>query len=73
MYVRYEFDLDAGFNAADIERLNLDIKFDDGYVVYVNGQEIHSDGAPASAGWDSRATTTGSNFIHKLVDRYERL
>jgi hypothetical protein len=70
VYVRYEFSLDAGFNAADIERLNLQIKFDDGYVIYVNGQEIHSDGAPASPGWNSRATTAGSNFVHKVVDLY---
>ena len=71
VYVRYEFELDAGFNAADIERLNLDLKFDDGYVVYVNGQETTSEGAPDSAGWNSRATTTESNFVHRLVDRYE--
>ncbi len=70
VYVRYEFDLDAGFNAADIERLNLEMKFDDGYVVYVNGQEFHSDNAPDSAGWDSRATASESNFIHRIVDRY---
>ena len=70
VYVRYEFNLDAGFNASDIDRLNLEIKFDDGYVIYVNGQEIHSDGAPASAGWNSRATTAGANFIHKVVDLY---
>ena len=71
VYVRYEFDLDEGFNASDIDRLNLAIKFDDGYVVYVNGQEVHSNGAPPSAGWDSRATTSESNLLHKLVDIYE--
>jgi hypothetical protein len=71
VYVRYEFDLDAGFNAADIERLNLDIKNDDGYVAYLNGQEIHRDRVPGSVGFDTRATNDGTNFIHKIVDRYE--
>ena len=70
VYVRYEFDLDEGFNAADIDRLNLEIKNDDGYVLYVNGQEIHSDGAPDSADWNSRATATQTNFVHRIVDRY---
>jgi len=53
MYVRLPFELtDPG----QIESLTLRMKYDDGYVAYLNGQEIASRNAPPAPTWDSSAT-----------------
>jgi hypothetical protein len=52
-YVRMEFDLT---NAAVITALNLNLKYDDGVVIYINGNLITSDLAPGSLAWNSVAT-----------------
>ncbi|MGB2823650.1 MAG: lamin tail domain-containing protein, partial [Phycisphaerae bacterium] len=47
------------FNVADpgqVELLTLRMKYDDGYVAYLNGQEIARRNAPAVPLWDSNAT-----------------
>jgi hypothetical protein len=41
VFGRAVFDLgEKGFVAADVENLELSVRFDDGFVVYLNGQEI---------------------------------
>lgn len=52
-YVRMEFDLT---NAAAITALNLNLKYDDGVAIYINGNFITSDLAPGSPVWNSVAT-----------------
>ena len=47
------------FQSADIDDLadlTLKMRYDDGFVAYLNGQEIASRNAPASPAWDSTAT-----------------
>ncbi len=56
VYTRFEFELDANFDADVVEGLELRMKYDDGYVVYLNGQLIHSQNSPTPAVWNSRAT-----------------
>ncbi|MCA9199454.1 MAG: CotH kinase family protein, partial [Planctomycetales bacterium] len=51
VYVRYEFDL-SEFQA--IDRLLLRARFDDGIVVYLNGQEVAKSGV-VGEGWDAVA------------------
>jgi CotH kinase protein/Lamin Tail Domain len=53
VYVRTEFNLD---NAAAVSSLNLNLKYDDGVVVYLNGTKVASNLAPASPVWNSLAT-----------------
>ena len=55
-YARFEFDLGVDFDAADVDGLEVRMKYDDGYVVYLNGQLVHSQNAPTPAEWNSRAT-----------------
>jgi hypothetical protein len=58
-YARFPFDNTA---AHAIETLTLDVKYDDGFVAYVNGVEVASrnapgrDGNPGTLAWDSVAT-----------------
>ena len=72
LYSRFEFDLDADFDAAAMERLELKMKFDDGYAVYLNGQLVHSTNAPSPAVWDSRATNKRLNLLNTLPNVVER-
>jgi hypothetical protein len=41
-----------------LDQLLLSLQYDDGYVAYLNGQEIARGNAPASIGWNARATAT---------------
>ena len=66
LYTRYEFELDADFNATDVERLTFQTKFDDGYAVYVNGQRVAGSNAPSPAEWNSRATGRRQNFLNTI-------
>lgn len=56
-YFRYEFDFD---NAASINELLLEIKYDDAFIAYINGVEVaRSARAPATVAWNSTATAGG--------------
>jgi hypothetical protein len=53
VYVRLRFDLDD----PDIyDFLVLNMKYDDGFVAYLNGNRVAASNAPASPAWDSDAT-----------------
>ena len=54
-YVRVPFNVDEqeGF-----DRLRLRMKYDDGFVAYVNGVEVARRNAPGTVAWNSAATTT---------------
>ena len=54
-YVRAEFDLPA--DALPIyESMELAVNYDDGFIAYLNGQEIARVSAPDDPAWDSTAT-----------------
>jgi len=52
-YIRLPFVLT---NAAALRSLTLQMKYDDGFVAYLNGQEIARRNAPAAVQWNSTAT-----------------
>ncbi len=52
LYVRYEFSLSS---LHDVAALDLGVRFDDGYVAYVNGTRIASQNAPDTISWNSIA------------------
>jgi hypothetical protein len=43
-------------NPATFSTLSLDMRYDDGFVAYLNGVEVARRNAPASVAWDSAAT-----------------
>lgn len=53
VYARYAFNVDDP-NA--IDALALDMRYDDGFVAYLNGQEVARSNAPAAPQWNSAAT-----------------
>jgi hypothetical protein len=64
IYVRYTFNLEAGFNAGAFERLLLRMKYDDAFVAYLNGQEIARGGPlPTAVAWNSAATAARTQSL----------
>ena len=56
-YFRYEFDFD---NAANVNSLLMEIKYDDAFVAYLNGTEVaRSNSAPATIAWNSDSDSGG--------------
>jgi len=73
MYVRMPFVVD---DPSQFESLTLKMKYDDGYVAYLNGQEIARQNAPASPAWNSTATgkrTAAEAIVWENVDVSEHL
>ena len=53
VYLRINFDVS---DPSVFQRLQLLMKFDDGYVAYLNGVKVHEQFAPDEPGWNSFAT-----------------
>ncbi|MGI9243233.1 MAG: CotH kinase family protein, partial [Verrucomicrobiales bacterium] len=53
-YLRIEFEVE---DASIYDVLNLKMKYDDGFIAYLNGVEIASDNAPPSPTWNSESTS----------------
>ena len=60
-YIRIPFTIDAGVNLGEMESLKLRMRYDDGFVAYLNGVQIAQDHAPVSPTWDSGATENHSD------------
>ncbi len=58
LWMRYEFDV---ANPTSVHSLQLDAKYDDGFVAYLNGEEVASQHAPAPTRWNSKATAAHTN------------
>lgn len=54
----------------DYDGLKLQVKYDDGFVAYLNGTEVARRNAPASLAWNSAATTSHFNG---LAAQYENI
>jgi len=54
VYIRIEFDIS---DPSVFDLLTLRMKYDDGFVAYLNGEWVDDENAPASPEWDSKATT----------------
>ena len=55
VYIRIPFDHDAA-ELGDLSFMTLRVRFEDGFVAYLNGREIASSNAPARPVWNSVAT-----------------
>ena len=52
-FLRVPFDIE---NPGIVESLNLQVRYDDGFVAYLNGTEVARRNAPATPAWNSTAT-----------------
>jgi hypothetical protein len=58
-YIRVPFSV---ANPASLQSLTLRMMYDDGFVAYLNGQEVARHNAPATPQWNSTATASHPNF-----------
>jgi len=58
VYARIPFEFSA---ASEFTSLQLRMKYDDGYVVYLNGTEVHRQNAPDQLRWNSAATAPNND------------
>jgi hypothetical protein len=56
-------------NSASVTQLTLRMRYDDGFVAYLNGQEVARRNAPASPAWNSTATTFRSNQLALVAEQ----
>ncbi|WP_425397866.1 LamG-like jellyroll fold domain-containing protein [Aeoliella sp.] len=59
LYVRLPFELTS---VAGIQQLQLNLKYDDGFVAYLNGVQVASANSPANPSWNSTATSIHDDF-----------
>ncbi len=59
-YLRIPFELT---NLSSVSNLALAARYDDGFVAYLNGQEVVRVGAPESLDWDSSATDNHTDSL----------
>ncbi|HEY2951799.1 MAG TPA: lamin tail domain-containing protein, partial [Verrucomicrobiae bacterium] len=69
-YVRLPFSLT---NAASFTALNLSMKYDDGFVAYLNGVEVARRNAPVSPQWNSAATASHLGVTAEDINLSDRL
>ena len=63
VYVRTQFDLE---DASEVTGLTLSMKYDDGFVAYLNGVPVASQFAPANPAWNSLTGNTGRSDQESL-------
>ncbi|HMP05932.1 MAG TPA: lamin tail domain-containing protein [Lacipirellulaceae bacterium] len=68
LYMRISFDLTS---LAGIDQLMLRMKFDDGFIAYINGQKVAERNAPEGAQWNSQATTTHPDNLAKQFINFD--
>ena len=71
IYTRIEFTLDETFDASAVEEFSTRLKYDDGFVIYLNGQRVLSDRAPDPSGWDTDATGTRISILSGIAFRFD--
>ena len=57
LWVRTEFDID---DPAQLDSLRLQLRYNDGFVAYINGQEVVRSNAPNDLAWNATATAKRS-------------
>lgn len=57
VYLRFPFEVDDLSNIQS-QNLFLKMKYDDGFVAYLNGEKIMAMNAPSQIAWDSKATSS---------------
>ncbi|MGI9242408.1 MAG: PKD domain-containing protein [Verrucomicrobiales bacterium] len=60
-YIRHPFEIDGGVDLSSILSLKLRMRYDDGFVAYINGVRVAAANAPGTPTWNSGATTTHSD------------
>ncbi|MBN1518386.1 lamin tail domain-containing protein [Candidatus Sumerlaeota bacterium] len=69
-YVRIPFTVD-GASLDDFTNLTLGVRYDDGFIAYLNGILVAQANAPASPAWNSSATADHSDSAAVVLQNYD--
>lgn len=67
IYLRIPFELDA----IDIGILRLAVRYDDGFVAYINGKEVHRENAPAELSWQTGASASNPDNRAIVAEEFD--
>ncbi|MCA9148399.1 MAG: lamin tail domain-containing protein [Planctomycetales bacterium] len=67
-YIRTPFQVDSPAALLD---LTMSIQYDDGFVAFLNGQEVARRNAPVNLTWDANATSTHINSAAKVFENID--
>ena len=68
LYTRITFDLAS---AGNIGRLILRMRYDDGFVAYINGQRVAGSNAPGTPAWDSLANGARDDALSEQFKEFD--
>ena len=68
LYLRYTFDVDQ---PEAIDELLLRMKYDDGFIAYLNGKRVASANAPSTARWNSGATALHDDQLAVVAQSFD--
>ena len=66
VYIRIPFQIQ---DPSRYDQLRLKVRFDDGFIAYLNGVEIARSNAPDAVTWNSSATTNRFDFLGTIVQQ----
>ena len=67
VYVRVPFQ----FDASEVSELRLSMRYDDGFVAYLNGTRVAASNAPASPTWNSTATANNDDSNAQTFESFD--
>jgi len=70
-YVRIAFDIGKDIDPKLINELKLLMKYDDGFVAYLNGTEVASSNAPQPISWNSASTTNRPDNLAVISEEFD--
>ena len=68
LYLRYTFDVDQ---PEVIDELVLRMKYDDGFIAYLNGKRVASSNAPSTPRWNSGATALHDDQLAVVAQSFD--
>ena len=70
-YIRIEFEIASEAELEQASALSLRMRYDDGFVAYINGVEVARENAPEELAWNSKATKSHSDSKAILWEDYD--
>lgn len=71
VFIRVPFSISDQATIAAMAGLTLDMKYDDGFVAYLNGVEVLAVGAPEGRTWQSEASDSHSDSLAKSFESFD--
>ncbi len=68
LYMRIKFNLTT---LAGIDKLTLRMRYDDGFVAYINGEEVAEGNAPETVQWNSQAPGSRSDSLAEQFQNFD--